>query len=170
MITHVCVWGERVSGTTYLQRLVTSNTNLKIFIFNHKHFYQDLDVIKKTNTSHILFLFITRDVIEWLQSLSLNTFHACKKLKECTDFSTFIRSEWNCIHDETSGTSQFDKRYGMEMLHERCPKTGLRFKNAIKMRTSKIQHMFHIKNIVQNFVHVRYEDVRDEPELFLKTI
>lgn len=170
MITHVCILGERVSGTTYLQSLVTSNTNLKSISFNHKHFYQNVDAMKKANTSQILFLFITRDVIEWLQSLAVNTFHACKQLKNCTDFSKFIRTEWKCVHDETSGMSQLDKRYGTEMLNERCPETGLRFKNAIKMRTSKIAHTFHLKNIVENFVHVRYEDVRDEPQLFLKTI
>lgn len=171
MITHVCILGERVSGTTYLQSLITSNTNLKICTsFGHKHFYQNTDLIKTNSNSHILFLFITRDVIEWLQSLMFNSFHTHKSLKDCLDFSRFIRTEWQCIHDSTSGMSQLDKRYGTEMLNERDPETGLRFRNAIKMRTSKLRHIFHLKKLVQNFVHIRYEDVRDEPELFLKTI
>ena len=69
MITDVCILGERVSGTCFLSKLITSNTRLKLNnSFGHKHFFQNIENIKKGNTAHILFLFITRDIIEWLQS------------------------------------------------------------------------------------------------------
>lgn len=42
------------------------------------------------------------------------------------------------MEDEASGVSQDSKLYGKEMLHERDPCTGERFKNVFKMRSAKI--------------------------------
>lgn len=172
MITTICILGERTSGTTFVQALITANTNMKFNCsFGHKHFRQDIVKLEKTDTSRILFLFITRDVIQWLQSLNVNTFHADLPIRRCTDFSKFIRMEWKCIEDETSGVSQLDKKYGQEMMYERDPLTGERFKNVIKMRTSKIQHyLVDVSSRVENFEHVKYEDVRDDPQEWLNKI
>ena len=171
MITHVCILGERVSGTSFVQSLFNVNTTLKPnSSFGHKHFFQDVEAIQKMNTSHILFVLVTRDIIEWLQSFKNSTFHADIPIRNCTNLSKFIRMEWKCIEDETSGVSQMDKKYGTEMLFERDPLTGNRFSNVIQMRTCKINHWMSLKNIVPNFVHIRYEDVRDDPEDFLVNI
>lgn len=172
MITNICILGERTSGTTFIQALISSNTDVKFnSSFGHKHFRQDIDKIEKTDTSQILFIFITRDVLQWLQSLNVNTFHADLPLRRCTDFSKFIRMEWKCIEDETSGVSQLDKKYGQEMMYERDPITGERFSNAIKMRTSKIQHyLVDVSSKVEHFEHVRYESVRDDPQEWLRKI
>jgi len=169
MITKVCILGERVSGTSFIQSLILSNTKLKLDTsFGHKHFIQDIQKIKKSDTSDILFLFITRDVLEWLQSLTLNTFHADLPLRRCTDFSKFIRMEWKCIEDETSGVSQMDKKYGQEMMFERDQNTGERFTNVMKMRTSKIRHaLLDVSPNVEHFLHVQYENVRDSPHEWL---
>ena len=171
MITDVCIIGERVSGTCFLSKLVTSNTTLKLNnSFGHKHFFQDIEKIKKSNTAHILFLFITRDIIEWLQSFMSSTYHASDNLRSCQDFSKFIRTEWSCVYDETSGIRSSNSLYKKEMMHERDPETRKRFSNAIKMRTSKINENMKIKNFVENFVHIKYEDVRDDPQIFLESM
>jgi len=171
MITDVCILGERVSGTCFITKLITSNTNLKLnYRFGHKHFFQDVSKLEKSKTSHILFIFITRDVVEWLQSFMVNTYHSAEPIRSCRDFSTFIRSEWSCIHDETSGVRAPSKLYKQEMMNERDPDTKKRFENVIKMRTSKIVKNLELKDIVENFTHVKYEDVRDNPELFVETM
>lgn len=77
--------------------------------------------------------------MEWLQSLHASPFHTDLPIRNCKDFSKFIRMEWKCI-DDTSGTSEMDTSYGTEMMNERDPYTGKRFKNVIKMRTAKIDH------------------------------
>lgn len=170
-ITHVCILGERVSGTCFVQSLVTSNTRLKLNAsYGHKHFFQDVDRLYTEDTSHVLFVFVTRDVASWLSSMCNTPYHADLSIRNCKDFSRFIRMEWSCIHDRTSGVSELDKRYGTEMMNERDPYTGERFKNVIHMRTSKIDHCMAIGKIVQNFVHVRYEDVRDDPEGFVSDL
>jgi len=171
MITQVKIIGERVSGTCFLDNLVTKNTPLTVNPdFGHKHFFQDIESIKRKKTDHILFIYITRDIIEWLQSFMQSTYHSSEPIRSCKDFSEFIKYEWSCIYDETFGIKPLNKLYKKEMMNERDPETKKRFQNVIKMRTSKIQHSLLIGGLVENFVHVRYEDVRDEPELFLETI
>ena len=168
-IKRVCILGERVSGTCFVQSLISSNTKLKIdSSYGHKHFFQDIDKICKENTSDVLFVFITRDVISWLSSMKNTPYHADIPIRRCKDFSKFIRMEWSCVHDNTSGVSELDKRYGTEMMNERDPYTGEKFKNVIEMRTAKADHCMAIGKMVENFVHIRYEDVRDDPDKFIE--
>jgi len=170
MISRVCVIGERLSGTCFINALFSSNTDVKCVSYGNKHFFQDIDKIHKEYTKGTLFVFVTRDVMEWLQSFSRSPFHAPLNVRKSNDFSKFIRLEWKCIYDETYGTPRTHSDYGKEMMHERDPYTGERFENAIKMRTSKIDHCMALSKVVENFVHVRYEDARDDPEGFMRKI
>lgn len=171
LIDKLCVVGERVSGTCFVQKLITENTKLKsVSPFNHKHYFQNTDLIRKTDTSRILFVFISRDIIEWLNSFLNNTFHADRPIRNCKDMDVFIRMEWKCIFDKTSGTPETDKSFGREMMCERNPVDGKRFSNVIQMRNSKMEHFLELENIVENYVHLRYEEVRDSPEEFLSGI
>jgi len=170
-IRNVCVLGERVSGTSFLQKLITENTKLiSVLPFGHKHFFQDVKLIRKTDTKETLFVFISRDLIDWLNSFLNNTFHADNPIRKCTDMSTFLKMEWKCIYDKTSGTKETDKQFGKEMMCERNPANGKRFDNVISMRNAKMKHFLGLKNQVENFVHLKYEDVRDNPEEFLDGI
>ena len=170
-LRRVCILGERVSGTCFVQKLISCNTDLKVDCsYGHKHFFQDFTKICKEDTSDVLFVFVTRDIISWLSSMKNTPYHADLPIRKCTDFSTFIRMEWVCIHDSTSGLSQLDKKYGSEMMNERDPDTGSRFKNVIQMRTAKIDHCMALGKVVENFVHIRYEDARDGPEDFMKKL
>jgi hypothetical protein len=167
----VCVIGERVSGTCYLQSLLLCNTSLKLVSpYGHKHFYQDTARIRKDAQPDTLFIFISRDLIEWLHSFKNNTFHADKPIRNCQDMSTFLRMEWKCIHDATSGTPESSPLFGKEMMCERNPDNGERFPDVIRMRNSKMKHFMSIGQLVPNFMHVRYEDVRDNPREFLKNL
>lgn len=169
MVSKVVILGERVSGTSFMQSLISYNTKLKIDqSFGHKHFLQDIVKISKTDTTDTLFLFITRDIMEWLQSFHNNTFHADLPIRRCDNFSKFIRMEWKCIEDETSGVSQTNPKYGKEMMCERDHSSGKRYENVIKMRTGKIRHLLvDVGCYVENFEHVKYEDIRDNPEQWL---
>ena len=167
----ICILGERVSGTCFVHKLIINNTDLKSeSSYGHKHFFQDYQKLCKEDTSDVLFVFVTRDIISWLSSMKHTPYHADLPIRNCTDFSKFIRMEWMCIHDKTSGLSQLDKTYGSEMMIERDPDTGNRFENVIKMRTAKIDHCMALSQVVENFIHVRYEDVRDGPEDFIKNL
>lgn len=170
-IKKVCVLGERVSGTSFVQKLFTENTRLiPVLPFGHKHFFQDIKLIRKTDTQDILFVFVSRDIVEWLNSFLVNTYHADTPIRKCTDMSTFIRMEWKCIFDETFAIKRSNPDYGKEMMCERNPVDGKRFENVIRMRNAKMKHFLSLKNEVENFVHLKYEDVRDSPEEFFNGV
>ena len=169
-ISNFCVLGERVSGTCMLNSLLVQNiTGLKAVVFKHKHFFQDLEQIRKVDTAKTLFVYITREPIEWVNSMCKNQYHTHPSLKNC-DVSTFLRKEWHCIEDESSGVSQESPLYGSEMLHERNPDTGARFKNVLAMRSSKIAHAMALGQTVENFVHVKLGDLQTDPAPFLASI
>lgn len=170
MVSKFCVLGERVSGTCFLNSLPAQNVaGLKPVVFKHKHWFQNLDDIRRADTSGTVFIYITREPISWLNSLCKTPFHVHGSLRH-KDLSRFMRTEWHCVEDESSGVSQNSRLYGKEMLHERCPETGERFANVIKMRSAKIRHTMALDGVVENFVHVALEDVQRDPELFLSTL
>lgn len=170
-IRKICVVGERVSGTSFVQKLFVQNTKLApVYPFGHKHFFQDIKLIRRTETKNTLFVFVSRDIIEWLNSLLVNTYHAHLPIRNCNDMTTFIRMEWQCVFDKTFAVKRSDSRFGKEMMCERDPVDGKRFSNVIRMRNSKMKHFLSLKNEVENFVHLRYEDLRDFPEEFLSGV
>ncbi|CAM9134206.1 unnamed protein product [Sphacelaria rigidula] len=170
-ITRLCVLGERVSGTCFIQSLITENTKLTpVSPYGHKHFYQDINKLRRDNNDDTLFVFISRDLIDWLNSFKNNTFHAEASIRNCKDMSSFLRMEWKCIFDKTSGTPESSSQYGAEMICERDPINGKRFPNVVQMRNSKLWHFLDVHKHVRNYVHVRYEDVREHPESFLASI
>lgn len=56
------------------------------------------------------------------------------------------------------------------MLFERCPKSGDRFRNVLELRTARTTNWESLREKVSNFVHVRYEDLRNHPQLILHEI
>lgn len=170
-ITQLCVIGERVSGTCFIQSLITENTRLRpVSPYGHKHFYQDINKLRRDNNDDTLFVFISRDLVDWLNSFKNNTFHAEGQIRNCKDMSSFLRMEWKCVFDKTSGTPESSSQYGAEMMCERDPTTGKRFQNVVQMRNAKLWHFLDVQQHVRNYVHVRYEDARDNPEKFLRSI
>jgi len=170
-IKKICVIGERVSGTSFVQKLFVQNAKLTpVSPFGHKHFFQDIKLIRRTDTKDTLFVFISRDIIEWLNSFLINTYHSHMPIRTCSDMSTFIRMEWQCVFDTTFAVKRSDPRFNKEMMCERDPVDGKRFSNVIAMRNSKMKHFLSLKNEVENFVHLKYEDLRDSPEEFLSGV
>lgn len=170
MVARVCVLGERVSGTSFLNSLISRNVpGLKPIVFRHKHWFQNLDEIRRADTSSVVFIYITREPISWLNSLCRTPFHAHNSLKN-KELSDFIRTQWHSVEDNSSGVSQDSRLYGSEMLHERCPETGERFQNVLKMRSAKIRHTMRLQGIVDHFMHVDLSDIQAEPELFIAAL
>lgn len=169
-ITNYCLLGERVSGTCLLGALLAQNIpGLKPVVFNHKHFFQNLDDIRRADTSKTLFIYVTREPIAWINSMCKTPYHAHGSLKN-KNLSTFIRTEWHCVEDEASGVSQESRTYGKEMLHERDPDTGHRFRNVLAMRAAKAKHTLALGQAVEHFMHVRLHELQADPRAILDSI
>lgn len=48
---------------------------------NHKHFFQDLDQIKRADPSRTLFVYITREPVAWIHSLCKTPYHTHFSMK-----------------------------------------------------------------------------------------
>ena len=162
------IFGERCSGTNYLESLVEANVKRAhiTWKFGWKHFFPQQPISRTDDT---FFLIIYRHPFRWLQSLHRSPWHVAPPLRG-KSFSEFIRSEWMCVYDEDSETPKSDARYGQEMLFERDPRTGERFANAMRMRSAKIRAWEAIREQTPRCLSVRYEAVDAHPAAFLENL
>ena len=167
-IHRVQIFGERCSGTNYLEALLSKNLR-SIFItwdFGFKHFFPKHHIHEAPDC---LFLIIYRDPFDWLRSIYTQPWHVSPELKR-VQFSEFIRMEWWCIWNEDAGINRKHQLYGTEMMEERDPRTGYRFKNIMEMRNAKIQAWEDIRNQSENYFYINYESLREDPERILRNI
>lgn len=167
-IKRIQIFGERCSGTTYLERLLRDNLEgMEItWDFGWKHFWHGKDV---EIANRCLFVVIYRNPFDWLKSLHRNPWHAAPELRSIS-FSEFIRKEWRCIWDEEAKKMPEDPMYGKEMMFERDPDTHQRFPNVMRLRTAKTKNWESLKNKTKNNVFIRYEDLIKKPRAFINFV
>src|SRR5947207_1003126 len=97
-IQTIQIYGERCSGTNYLEHLLKNNLKSVSITWKlgWKHWFHGNGV---EDASQTLFFIIHRNPFDWLKSLHAQPFHSAPDLKSI-DFSTFIRKEWWCVWDD----------------------------------------------------------------------
>lgn len=162
------IFGERCSGTNYLEQLLAKNfPSLQIgWDFGWKHFFHKKGV---EHASDHLFVILYRNPFDWVKSFQKHPWHTAHHLRGIP-ISEFIRQEWQCIWDEDAFKTPDDPIYGTEMACERCPVTGNRFANVLKMRSAKIRDWESLREKVTRSIYVRYEDLRNEPDTFIDNV
>jgi len=69
----ITIYGERCSGTTYLEELLLLNFNIKVtWNYGWKHFFGHNDL---SNTDDVLFIGIVRNLYDWINSLYRDKYH-----------------------------------------------------------------------------------------------
>lgn len=166
LISKVQIYGERSSGTNYLEQLMKKNIPSLIFTneYGWKHFFPPLTF---PTSEQCLFVVIYRDLFDWTRSFYLQPHHVHKSIRKLS-FSKFIRSEWHCVYDKQSNTHPTEELYMQEMMFERDPNTGNRFQNILSMRSSKINALELLKEKVNYVEYVRYEELKKNPEQFIQ--
>jgi hypothetical protein len=156
------IFGERCSGTNYLELLLRANFISIDFKWDYggKHFFHKGPIECGTDC---IFIVIYRDPFDWLRSFHRKPHHSAPELKHIS-FSQFIRKEWRCLYDEKSRTKPDDPLYNTEMLHERDPDTGERFTNVMRLRSAKLKDWELLKEKAKNTLYIKYEALRDNPE------
>jgi len=72
-INTIIIYGERNSGTNFLQQLIPNNLlDVKVVERDWKHGFPHLDLFDLTNTC---FVFVIRDVKCWIKSMYYNPYH-----------------------------------------------------------------------------------------------
>lgn len=167
-ITRIQIYGERCSGTNYLEHLLRRNVPAVplTWEFGWKHFFHGPGVQQATDC---LFVVIYRNAFDWLRSLNGSPWHAAPELWNL-DFSTFIRAPWWCVYDEHWPVSRDDPRYGTELMLERVPGTGERFANIVRLRNAKIGNWESLRDVAAHTAFVRYEELNARPREFVETL
>jgi len=174
------VCGERCSGTNFVMYLLHKNfptlAPTAIREFGHKHYlwWFDIPISKNTlnklrytqedvsliNSQDCLFVVVVRDSYDWLRSFYLKPYDVHKT--RCTrGFYQFLKRKWKLTRHYRPGSGQHDE------VDNQNPWTGKPFANVLELRKYKIVNYLRLGTLVDNFLLVRYEDVRDNPQAFI---
>jgi len=141
-IKKVTIYGERCSGTNYLEELLLLNFDVEIiWSYGWKHFFGFNDL---TNSDDVLFIGIVRNLEDWINSLYREKHHLSSSLTENIDNylnSTFC--SWNGDN---------------EIMTDRNIETNERYKNIFELRHVKNKFLVEtMPKLVKNYCLVTYD-------------
>jgi len=175
MIKKFTIYGERCSGTNYIQKLMGLNFKTKLtWKFGWKHFFGFQDELLQ-NSDEVLFICIIRDVKKWLNSLYRERWHIAKPLTKSVN---------NYLNDEFYSHNYYDNKWShqksnvigitktnSEILEDRNIYTKRRYKNIFELRHTKLEWMLEdLPNKVKNVIFIKYEDLITDFESTMQKI
>lgn len=189
MITQATILGERCSGTNFLESALFRNFDLAVtWDFGWKHFFGFADYRDNCNT---LFVGIVRDPHTWINSFFKIKWHLQPELKT-DDIDTFLNAEFWSYNDgewhhmlpnvewsldakhwrhQRPNVKCITKEKGAEIMEDRNIYTKKRYKNIFESRQVKCRFLLEdMPLLVQNYILIRYEDLRDNYEEMLNKI
>lgn len=151
MIKKIKIYGERCSGTNYLEELLINNFNVNIITQNihhtcsygHKHFFGFSNL---RNSDDVLFIGIVRNVTDWINSLYRNPWHLSKKITK--NENTFLNNNIYSLFR------------GKEIMEDRNIYTKKRYKNIFELRHTKNKFLVEdMPKLVKNYLLITYDDL-----------
>lgn len=156
--TKFYIFGERCSGTNYVRSLIELNMghNMKLAdegIYGWKHrFIKTDDLGRESDT---VFIVVARNPYDWIRSFHEQPHHALK-CRSMSMMQFLKRSPWSS--EEKGKQLDFD------------PVKKELVSDVMKLRTRKYQQFFTLEYMVDHFMFVRYEDVKEKPQEFIHTM
>lgn len=174
MIKDFTIYGERCSGTNFLEAIFTGESyfhkdnepafNLPLtWEFGHKHFFgfNDEDIVQ--NGYDTLFIGIVRNSYDWLASL-FRYKHHIPQVNFCP--KNFLFGEWYSIEHNVESDHFLE-----EYMKDRNFLTGERYKNIFELRKNKLDYLYNkMPNLAKNYILIRYEDLCDNSEKVVNAI
>jgi hypothetical protein len=146
---HFQIYGERCSGTNYLEALLRENfgSDKITWKYGWKHWYVSLDDPRFSETEEVIFILIARNFYDWARSFFYQPHHLASTFPTYQSFLT------NPI------TSTF--KSGQEQEHDA---------NIFMLRKNKMLNWMALREKVKHFHFIRYEDLVKDPSKFIKTL
>ena len=107
-----------------------------------------------------LFIVVIRESYDWLRSFYLLPYCVHSTLYN-GDFRHFISTEWKLTDKYLGIEGQYDE------IDNYNPWTSRPFKNVLELRKYKILNYQSLGRLVDNYLFIRYEDVRNNPKEFI---
>jgi len=173
-IKNFTLFGERNSGTTYLQKILAKNFEIPFTKdYGFKHWYikghnprgrpnqtTDNECLKSLNDSdETLFIFIVRNPLDWLYSMFKKPYHIKTKYKNFIEFISHpyiaYENDLPSDHGPNSKSPWFlDKKTQKYFIEES--------KNIIALRNQKNNHFNSLRNTVKHFALIRQEFLTED--------
>ena len=151
-IKKITIYGERCSGTNYLECLIEKNfNNYKLtWEYGWKHFFGHN---KLEDSNDTLFICIVRNPLDWINSLYKKKWHIANHLR--TSIFNFLTNEFYSYNDKNSGSKD-----GKEIMKDRNIYTGERYKNIFELRHTKLKFLYEdLPKKVKHYIFIRHEDL-----------
>jgi len=175
MVSKYTIFGERCSGTNYLDNIMQLNFNLTFTSeYGQKHFFGANEYEDSDDT---LFIGIVRDPFAWFNSFGRDKHHLRGKITK--SINNFLNTEVRSYSSQASFVSFNPNELGpliprnrnKEIINDRNPFTGEIFKNVMELRHLKLKYLIEeMPNRVKNYILIRYEDLRDNFEETVEAI
>jgi hypothetical protein len=158
-IKQFTIYGERCSGTNYLEKVITNSFNIPItFNFSHKHFFGHTPPSLLSSAQNTLFIGIVRNPFNWIQSFYKEKYHVPMLLRKNLD--NFLTMEWYSENDDHT-ENLFDRNYISKK----------RYKNIFEMRNAKNAYLInYMPRIVNNYFLINYDLMLTDQMEYLKHI
>lgn len=167
MIKNYTIYGERCTGTNYLEMLMKLNFTIPLtWKYGFKHF-PGFHQNKLKKSDETLFICIIRDPIKWVNSLYRNPHHIQirydKKMPEQDKINKFMNSEfwsYDDLKDPKERKEFFGHNEQQEIMEDRNIYTGQRYKNLFEARYTKMKFLIEdLPKLVKHCILIRYEDL-----------
>jgi len=157
MLKYFTIFGERCSGTNFLEHAIKENFELEYTIkYAWKHFFGHYSFENNEEEDQTLFIGIVRNPITWIDSLFAKMHHIPDENK--LNIKTFLFNEFYSVYEDRPE----------EIMEDRHIDTKKRYKNIFEMRDVKNQYLINdMKGKVKNYILIRYEDLRDNYNVIL---
>ena len=155
MVKNFTIYGERCSGTNYLEQLITTNFELTVtWKYGWKHFFGYSDL---KNSDETLFIGIVRSPIMWIDSFVKHPFHIPP---QNITIKNFLTNRFYSINN-TNEIIKEDLNY----------KNNQMYSNIFELRYTKNEYLLDIMpKKVKNYALINYEYIKAEPFDFLEAI
>jgi len=161
MITKFTIYGERCSGTYYLERLIAFNFDVEVtWEYGWKHFFGFNDLSDSDDT---LFIGLVREPVDWIMSFYNQSWHVADELKG-KGFNHFVlggdNKEFYSFYDD-----------GREITADHNMVKGRRYKDVFELRATKCTFLMKdMKKKVKNYKLIKLEDLQKDYEKILKQL
>jgi hypothetical protein len=149
MIKKVTIYGERCSGTNYLEQLLITNFDITLtWEYGWKHFFGFNDL---SNSDDVLFIGIIRNIYDWINSFYRDQHHLPLELGG--DLYKFLDSEFYSVYNITENN---------EIMQDRNLENNERYKNIFELRHIKNKFLIEsMPKLVKNYLLITYDDLAD---------
>lgn len=163
LIFNFTIYGERHSGTNFLEKCIKQQFNLDItYFYDFKHFFgwRKPEAITYKGR-HTLFLGIVRNPYDWIAAFYYAPHNVPRE--NAYNINHFISNEWYSVNQQNKEIME-DRNFTKK-------NNPPRFRNIFELRNTKCLYLSHIMPVIaSNYVLISYDTFLKNHTLYLNLI